>query len=209
MADWSYIQTFESLSNGDLNGQDSWSGGTMFDVIDTDAAYGSKSVSVTSQGNIYRDVTRADADPTTVFFSMKYSDTSSTSENFGLRFFGTTGGSSQGIGTLYFSGATAGKIHWREIGGTWHAIQNFTANVWYDIKLRFDFTNDDVYVTVDGGSEQGPFTMGVTTINDIESIRIYKNGNSHTGYIDNITDVDPSGGSEEEATNSLFFAGGI
>jgi hypothetical protein len=47
---WTYEQKFDGLTTGDLNGQDSWSGSTNYDVSTTNPAEGTKCVTITGDG---------------------------------------------------------------------------------------------------------------------------------------------------------------
>src|SRR3989338_8281410 len=71
-AAWSYEQTFNNLNNGDLNGQDSWSGSTAFDVVTTGTPYeGAKHLSFSTLADI--DISR-NITPTengTLYFSVR------------------------------------------------------------------------------------------------------------------------------------------
>ncbi|KKU20693.1 MAG: hypothetical protein UX33_C0041G0011, partial [Candidatus Azambacteria bacterium GW2011_GWC1_46_13] len=45
-AAWTYEQTFNTLNNGDLNGQDSWSGAVEYDIQSSISHEGTKAVKV-------------------------------------------------------------------------------------------------------------------------------------------------------------------
>lgn len=71
-----YSQNFDALSDGDLHGQDSWSGSTDYDVGST--GYSSKGASCTSPAGDYRSIFRTIDAQTNATFAvwMKYSSTS-------------------------------------------------------------------------------------------------------------------------------------
>ena len=49
---WGYTQNFDALTDGDLNGQDSWSGNTNYDVQTSVTFQGAKAVSSAHNGQV-------------------------------------------------------------------------------------------------------------------------------------------------------------
>lgn len=210
-AAWSYVTSFESgtFSTGDLNGQDSWTGGTSFDVVNTQASDGTQSVAVAANDNISRTITQVTDDPTTVYFSVRTTD-ATTADNWLIRFYADTG-YTQNVGSFYLGGATQGTFHWRESGGTWHAAGTYDVDTWYDVKLEIDYTNDCVTVTIDGGTPTACLdNSDAAALSDIEAIRLYyNNGDADvpTFYFDNLSDTAPTQGGENQVLPGMQISG--
>ncbi len=75
------IENFDSLTNGDLNGQNSWSGSTNFDVQDTIYQAGSKAVKNSDTSGTYYEISKsitAQDETTFTFYARKADDAGTT-----------------------------------------------------------------------------------------------------------------------------------
>ncbi len=171
---WTYEQLFNTLNDGDLDGQDSWAAtGISTDfLVSTDASAryeGAKGLSLpsTSLGN-YR---RASGDTTTgtVYYAMKYTAAAATGDGafLALKNSTTYGAITKfaqigGVNKLqYYSGGAADYID---------AVSPAIIDTWYVIQLAYDTTTGgfgSYQIGVNGGS----LSSAVTNL-----------GNCATGY---------------------------
>lgn len=191
---WTYEQDFESLSTGDLNGQDSWTGSTDYDVTTTTACGGSKSVSVAiggsqsivrtlpaevQDGNFYIRVKRTGTDNGDAFVLLKEDSTNRVFIKLGEN------GDIEGYnGTAYID-----------------LLTSYSADTCYTLNVEFnDSTQPDQWrARVHNGSSWGAFSswIGVNgTYGSIHSIAFDTDTGTETQtvYFDTITLSDPTGG---------------
>jgi len=149
---WVYEQKFNTLNDGDLNGQDSWSGSVNFDVT-TDDNYdsgGSKCVKIASapsNDKIGRSVTKCDSDGSELYIAMKSAVTTNIS--------GVDLGTATKVAALRIQFSSDGHIYFS--GNDWGT---YSANKWYVVKITFDFTNNryDANVYEEGTGWGTPLT---------------------------------------------------
>lgn len=180
---WTYEQKFNDLTTADLNGQDSWSGNAIFDVVTTTPAEGAKRVASVVESDteltIDRSITGISAG--IVYISMKvnrltgmrrgsfeiYSNTTLVMRLFIIR----DGASNNTIQMLSAEGAN------------WFTLASGISNdTWYRIGIEFDdAAHPDKYrCNVDGGtwSAWRSTWSAYTTVN---KIRLADQGNNGSG----------------------------
>lgn len=189
---WAYEQTFESLSEANLNGQDSWTlgSGSGNITVSTEQAYtgGAKSVRVGADNNSHsiRTVTDANTDGTVFYVAGRVDGTAA--ENTAIYMWGDNGATR--IGDLYMNAPLAGDWSFRQGGGSNSFFDqgNISANTWYCFGIELDFTNDRLRFNVDGGAF-GSYAAVGQAIADIDTIWIASNADtgSIVSYWDNFT----------------------
>lgn len=191
---WTYTQDFEGLSNGDLNGQDSWTGSTDYDVQSTVACGNSKAVSISiigsqsivrtlpaevQDGDFYIQVRRTGTSDGDAFVLLKEDSTNRVFIRFG-----EDGDISGYNGTDYVD-----------------LLAGYSANTCYTLNVQFnDSTQPDQWrARVHNGSAWGSFSswLGVNgTYGSIHSIAFDTDSgtDTQTAYFDTIATSDPTGG---------------
>jgi hypothetical protein len=190
-ATWGYEQTFEGLSVGNLNGQDSWTNGAGDGniTVSTEQAYtGTKAVRFAPDTSPYsiRTVTDANTDGTQFFVAARVSALSQ--QPLTLYLWGNNGATR--IGDIYFNAPSTGDWSFRQGGGAeaYTDLGNISANTWYCVGIEFDFTNDRVRLNIDGGAFSS-YISTATSFSEIDTvwIGVSDNGGTATSYIDNFT----------------------
>ena len=143
---WTYEQKFNELNDGDLHGQDSWSGAVEFDVT-TDAAAryeGAKGIKIYQPAGV-RSITRtlpASIDSGTFYISVKKTDnTDNLYPGIVLRNDGN-------LGEIYINFYNNGKIYYySKDTGTNVQIDDLTyeSDVWIRLGIRFRCTGAAAY----------------------------------------------------------------
>lgn len=178
MAGWSYEQNFDSLSTGNLSGQDSWVfvAGAQPQVQGSVFSSSPYAVSgaLNSNINTYRDITAVTDDGSICYVSLRVDNVGSV-DNMGPRFQqGTTW-----LGTFYLNAPNAGDIGWRTglspFGYT--TLGTASANTWYRAGIEFDFTNDRIRVNYDNGT----MSSWISTVSMTQVDRIQLEGNNGDG----------------------------
>lgn len=185
-AAYSYTQTFDSLTTGNLNGQDSWSGATTYQVETTTKFKGAKACSVASGNNdMQRTITAVDSGD--MYWAMEYSGTNS------------------GYGGMYFyNGATlAGLVRFDSgpsvievlgSGAYTTILSNPVSDTWYIINVNFiSATQFKVRIKAAGGA-WGSFTSALTWQSSVSTITVLGlegNVSGATYYWDEIGTTDP------------------
>lgn len=208
MAGWSYEQNFDSLSTGNLSGQDSWTyiAGAQPQV--QGSVFESSPYAVSGDPDInvgtYRDVTAANDDGTIVYVSMRMTS-SSTVDNVGVRF----GSGGTHIATLYMNAQNAGDLSVRDpnIGTYRNITTGISADTWYRLGIEFDFTNDRVRGNFNNGTMSA--WLNLSAFSQISRITLEANngnGTATTCYWDNISATYSTGGGGA-STNLLTMLG--
>lgn len=173
---WTYTQNFDSLTDGDLNGQDSWSGDVSFDVQTTTVLQGTKSIGTVenSEVNIDRTITAV----TEGIVSCKLRLTTTSNLNCFVQFYeGASYKFDVGLasnGNAYVRGAT------NEILGT------FSANTTHTFDAEFDVATDQVRGRLDGGTWSA-WVNFASAATQIDKIKLSKQNNGTQGaYFDDI-----------------------
>lgn len=174
---WTYTQDFDSLTTADLNGQDSWSADTAFDVQTSVVLQGTKSISCTPAGS-NRIASRAITPVTNGGVSFLYRVTNATEGN-GI--FYLKSGSSYCCQIVWDSGTLKGYN-----GATLSNLASYSANTTYKLAFVFDCATNkfDVYLDDTKVANQFDFTQSGTYI---DSFWISSQaGSSSTIYFDDI-----------------------
>jgi len=155
---WTYEQKFNGLNTADLNGQDSWSGSTNFDVVTTDTpAEGTKHVKCnTISSAIDRIITAVTYG--TMYFDMKAGQTNKDA------YFVLASSAADEIDILFNS---SGNITAYDSDSSYVTVQAYSANTYYRIGIAFDYTAGgweglDQYhfkVNVNGGAWSSEFKV--------------------------------------------------
>jgi hypothetical protein len=181
---WTYTQNFDTLNDGDLNNQDSWSGDSLFDVQTSVKYAGDKGVAVTpSSGS---DIT----------ISRTITNTSDGSLRFYVR---RTSNSNGTFHVTLYEGATfATRVIFNASGNIvlhngvstieYITVGSYSANTWYCIDVEYDCSTDKARARVDSGSwsDWGDFYTAISNVSKIE-FRCADSSSTHpTSYIDEI-----------------------
>jgi len=201
--DWIYEQKFNTLNDGDINGQDSWTGTAGVEVQTTTKYEGAKALQMVHDGiaqNAQREIT-AIAEGS-MYVAMMKTDNNSDESNFQLR---AAGGGSIAANIKFSSG---GKIQYYASG--YVDIISYTANQWYILNIEFDYAvqGTKYRVRVNDGTSWSVFTSWVdagqgawTTVGRVHVEK--QTGNGHYTYWDIITPQNPVG---EDPTTSDSIA---
>lgn len=193
-AAWVAVETFDSYSDGDLNGNNggsgfsaAWSGDTDYDIQGTVTFQSStKAVKATdANGNISRALTSS-VSSGVVYVAMR-ADSINNDQDAQIDFL---------IGA-----STAFRLSFRDQGGTDKAIFIGSSNTtileplglsaWYVWKVTFNGTTADVVLYNDSGSQVGSASsLGYGTTGDIDTIRL-NSGGGQVVYWDYISPTDP------------------
>lgn len=179
MAD--YSQNFDGLSNGDLNGQDSWSGDAEYDV--GAVGYSDKGVSCVSPAGVYKSIYRTIDDTSDATFGvwMKYSVTS------GNVWFGLWHGATYCFELNLYDEATFQFQHGNGAGG-WAAttLCAASAGTWYYGEVEIRSSDSKGRARVNGGTWTDWYTAAVDyAFAHIDKIGMQ--GKSCTHYYDEIS----------------------
>jgi len=173
---------FESYSNGDLNGQGSWSGHTAYDVQDSVALEGLKSIVITSGGDLQ--ITKTFTADTDGIQRFKLRSTAITRDQLIILRTGATNITSVGI--------QSSNLIINRSGGQ-DTIQVASNNTTYTIDIKFNCNDDTVQARVD----EGTWTTLATTQNactNIDTLVIQSDPSASSQYYDDFQDFAEAGG---------------
>jgi hypothetical protein len=191
-AAWTYEQSFDALTNGDLNGQDSWSGSTAFDVQSTVSCGGAKSVEfVSGAGSISRAFSATST--ADMFFQIRRAP---ANQDFFLTFF------SGATELIYIrTRGTDGTIAGYNSGTTLYvnAIAGFSFDTCYTVNVQWDdgAQPDKWRLRVYSSGAWGSWTAWLNTnsaYSSMDAMAISTEGVTGAVYVDTITATDPHGG---------------
>ena len=190
---WTYEQKFNTLTDGDLDGQDNWvlAGGSI--TVQTTTKYeGAKAVQSAggAASDDYSRTITAISDGL-VYVAMSVNGTvPSSHEPYFMLYSGTTR-----VVMIRFD--SNGYIRYYT-GGAFVDYSTYTTNQWYVLAIEFDDTNqpDKFRMKVHDGSSWGSWTSWVATQNaysTINKIRIdHEGGSGINAFWDTITPTDPT-----------------
>jgi len=165
---------FNGLTNGDLNGQNSWSGSTLFDVQATTTYEGAKAVEMNGVAaatyTISRSIT-ATGDGRAIIYMRKNGSHGKQHVEF-LE----SGTIKQGV---YLG--SSGYIFWYVPGTGWYDFGNYSMNVWVKVIMEWRTTDDMWRVSINDGAFQS-WTGGTGTFTSIDSIQL-KSYNTDNGAL--------------------------
>jgi hypothetical protein len=193
---WTYEQDFESLSDGDLNGQDSWSGNTGYDVQSSVAYAGSKGVSITiADSQAISRALPANITDGDVYFAIRR-----TTNSGGGAFYVILQDSAP-ASRIFIRMHSDGNIGAFNNGVGYVTIAAYSANTWYPVNVQFnDGTQPDQFrVRVYSGGSWGSFSSWLT-VNGGSYVNIgylrfdtSDGNNSAVGYVDAFSASDITG----------------
>jgi hypothetical protein len=183
---WTYEQKFNTLNDGDLNGQDSWGGSASFDVETSVKYEGAKAVSFNSgtAGGISRTVA--------VTSGVFYIAMRKTANNAVDCFFDLWDSSGDEKAEIRL--ASDGNI--KVIGNSSNTVGTYNINQWYVFGVELDAANEQFRVKInDGtgwGSWNGWYTVRNSPVDVFQTLEFFSTGNAGvTTYWDTITPTDP------------------
>lgn len=175
---WTYTQNFDGLSTAALNGQDSWSGHSSYNVIDSGTILqGTKSVY--SNNNAEVNIDRSVSSVSAGVVSVKLRKTETSSLMWWVQLY--EGASYRGDAGMN----TSGQIQVR--GSTSETATTYSADTTYTVDLEFDASTDQLRCRVDGGSWTAWVSSSTTITSGIDTLRMSKqNGGTQGVYFDDI-----------------------
>lgn len=176
-----YDQGFETLNTGDLNGQDSWSGDTDFDVTTSNPYEGLKCVTGTAaNGTISRAFTASTSG--VAYFAMRHSGTGDAS--FVFR---TTGNTV----TRFLVTFDSTNVVVTSGAGTATLISNYTDNAYYLFECTYNASNQH-NIRAHDGSSWGSATGLLNAANNgnVDGVALNQ-GASGTVFLDIISPNNP------------------
>ena len=193
---WVYEQKFNTLTDGDLNGQDSWVAGTPFDVQTTTIYEGAKAVQITTTAVVEYEGTRVVTGITNgdLYVAMR-KDSTSIGQMYSILHEGAAG-------KMYIRMTTDGNISifdYNILG--YQTILAYNANQWYVVNIQFDdVAQPEKYRARahDGTSWtawSSWYTVQDGAYTQIDKIRFNWDGTttaSQSGFWDTITPTDPT-----------------
>ena len=195
---WTYEQKFNSLTTGDLNGQDSWSGDTEFDVQESVTYEGAKAIQVTdpggqANGNIVRTISGVSSG--VVYFAMRVSGQPGTYSGWSVYFQDVTNSKSVGIEWL----RSAIGIAFNVTGtGRTYIIPSAPTGTWIVFAIEFDASENQARVKWKNGDDDwtdwSSWKAVSTPFSQIDKISLvydfYSGGGPY--QFDTITPTDPT-----------------
>lgn len=184
---WTYEQLFNTLNDGDLNGQDSWTGGANYDVQTTTKYEGAKGIEgVNTNQNIARTITGVTSGTLYVAMRMSAHGAGSGDAAFDL----LTSGTDIAVRTQFRGDSD--NVVTTDGASTQTLIAGFNSAIFYlfEITLNGDDTYNIRYH--DGTSWSSPLTnldYG-DGAGDIDTVRL-NSGGDQTMYWDTITPTNP------------------
>jgi len=199
---WTYEQKFNTLNNGDLNGQDSWSGDVSYDVVDTLAFEGAKSV----RNNTGISVSILRVLPAGVTVGITYValrwdvNTDTNTCQGGIRYQDDAANQLTNFDFRRVDANNVNLIYGDSISGI-NVLTAATINTWYVAALEFN-TNGDGKFRVKWWSEATGWSAWTgwkikksdSFDGTIYAVRFYNEGTTtpYDLYIDTITPTDPT-----------------
>lgn len=208
---WTYEQLFNSLNTADLNGQDSWSGSTNFDVSTTSPWEGAKCVSCVLESDTSVEISRSVTGVSAGVFYVSIK-------------IGRTAGMRRGSIQIYSGATMVGRVFAQYDGGannnirmltndgaTWITLGSSAPDTWYRIGFEYDNAGQpNKYRTnLNGGTWTSWYGMfGSPTWTNVDKIEFSDQGNNGSGtgtmYWDTVSpDYTPS--STPTNTSNFFM----
>jgi len=196
---WTYEQTFNTLNNGDLNGQDNWSGDIQYDVQSTLAYEGTKAVQVNAL-DTSKLITRTVPSFTSgqMYFSVRR-DTNSVGY-FGFYLRNSTAGH---VAFIYLK--PNGNISAYEgVAQTERIIGTYQPNTWYRIGIDYSASTDKYRANINNGAWSSWYDA-VAATSEINQIKLYadSNANSYLDFISPNYSIQGAGGSSAPFSDAL------
>lgn len=198
-AAWTYTQNMDGLTGAgaDLNGQDSWSGGTGYDVTTAGTMQGTKYVNMITSTE--QDMQRTVTSSTSGVMSVMMRKGSASALIWDVRI-----NSGATIGT-FVRFSPDGNIYQLHSGST--VLQTYTAATNYAVETEYDVATDQYRVRIDGGawSSWQVFYLSAT-FTSVDRIFFSKQDAGTQGVsFDDIKDTTPAGVSSNPLQNVILF----
>lgn len=186
---WTYEQKFNSLTDGNLDGQDSWSaavGAANCTVQTTEKYEGAKAIYLNGSTEVRRNITAVTSG--VFYFAMRCKTTHTSADGVN-------------IGARHVAGATyAFVVKFAWIGGalaiqyysngSYTTLTSASVDTWYVIGIDYDGTNNRYKIRLNSGSWSAYLTTGSSGNTQIDRISVAEDA-TWQGYFDTITPTDP------------------
>lgn len=193
---WTHEDNFDGYSDGDLNGQGSWSGSTLYDVQGSVVYQGAKAVSRTTfgtGGTIANSVTAVTAG--SLFIAMRKTSSTQGSAYTMLQ------DSGEGV-CCYVRMHNDSKIYAYNAASGYVNMGSYASNTWCIINIEWDDSAhpNQWRCRFHDGSSWSSWTSWIDTYNAITSgidgvvFDIDNTGGTPTAYWDLLTPTDPTAG---------------
>lgn len=178
-----FSDNFNSYTNGDLNGQGSWSGSVAFDVQGTTTYEGAKAVQGDSNANIDKVGTGVTPGSISVYIR-----SNKTTVQLGLHL-------KEGANLkIFFDLMANGNIQYRNPDSTWTTVlASYAADTWYNLQIewRNSGVDSEVRYRVDSGSWTAWVAPFVDWTTNLDTVRLetWDVVAGFIGYYDNISEI--------------------
>lgn len=171
-------ENFDSYTDGDLNGQGSWSGGTDFDIQGTTTQGGAKAVlhTAAASGSVSKSFTGASTGVQSL-----YGRVADTSDGTWSVRIGEAGAAKHYVKT------NGGNVTYFD-GATYATLGAISVDTWFQIDIQWDAATDQARYRLNGGSWSA-YASGVATYTTLDTFILVKD-NTSTGdaFWDTFTD---------------------
>lgn len=176
------VDNFDSYTDGDLNGQGSWSGSTDFDIQGSVVQAGAKAVAHTAaaSGNILKSFTGAASGTQSI-----YGRVASTAIS-GLWMVRLYEGAAARI---FIQTDGAGNLSYNDGGGL-VTIGAITADTWFKLDIEWQASDDTARYRLDNGTWTAFDTIVFPITTEIDTLRLFKDVADATAiYFDTAAEV--------------------
>ncbi|NUQ57502.1 MAG: hypothetical protein HUT38_03395 [Candidatus Paceibacter sp.] len=185
---WPYTQNFNSLTTGDLNGQDSWSANVAWDVQNSVVQEGANALSCVageSNQNANRTITSTTSGNVVFYMRATHSGGTHNGATFRARDSSLTGRFdvrfTQNSSNLELVGTTTVTL-----------VSGYSVDTWYKVEVEYDCSGNTARARINDGSWSSSVTL--TGSGDITDLFLQTNdagSPAGTYYFDNIYDATP------------------
>lgn len=208
---WAFEDDFDTYSDGDLNGQGSWSGNAAFDVQGSVVHHGTKAVSLVLSNDVtINSPSFTSAANGTAYVSMRATNVSMAASSGGMVSVLKTAADT----AIAYIGLVADKLRISINGGVWADTGiSVVANIWYRIAIAFEtgaggwegLAADTYKVSIDNGASwSGAESLVASSGVEKLTLAVDGPGGSGTGYWDFIS---PDYAKASSSFDSLLLAG--
>lgn len=178
------VDNFDSYSNGDLNGQGSWSGNVAFDVQSSVVQAGLKAIenAGATQTEIYKDFSQASAGSQGFYIR-----TTNVARDVYVVF--SEGASDKIYTWLWNNGSGAGKIGFNPSGGNVQVKTDCVADTWYKVEVEWQSSpSHQIRMRVNDGTWSSWYSPATDWTNGLDRIKlIIGTQSTGTGYWDSFS----------------------
>ena len=175
-----FTDDFNSYTDGDLNTQGGWSGGTMFDIQGTIVQEGTKAVKavlIAGGGQIAKVGSAVGTGDMSIYMRV-------ASMPDDEKFYVQIKEGATMLMEVRFSDITGSKKIEYFAGGSWTNIQSWVVNTWYKINIQWQTSDNTFRVKVGSGSWTG-WTGTESAFTNADTIQLLTQNNIEA-YFDNI-----------------------